>query len=201
MSRIKVKLLNTCERYSKIKVPFKHKKVINNLRQNKNIAILKQDKGKGVVIIDNTKYVQKCMSLLNSDKFKVTAKDPTATIERKIQNALRKIKNKLTDNEYRRLYPTGSSPGKFYGIAKLHKLKANETVDDLPIRPIISNIGTASYETAKYLAKLLSPLSYSEYTVKSTAEFITFIKSQQFQTDHKMVSFTPLKMYYTVYMI
>ena len=29
----------------------------------------------------------------------------------------------------------------------------------------ISNIGTASYQLAKYLAKLLSPLSTSEYTV------------------------------------
>ena len=41
-------------------------------------------------------------------------------------------------------------------------LKKGSSVDDLPLRPIISNIGTASYQLAKYLAKLLSPLSKSQ---------------------------------------
>ena len=41
-------------------------------------------------------------------------------------------------------------------------------VDDLPLGPIISNINTALYELAKYLIKHLSPLSMSEYTIKST---------------------------------
>ena len=59
-------------------------------------------------------------------------------------------RSKLSENEYKQLYPTGSAPGKFYGTAKIHKLKENDDVNQLPIRPIISNIGTASYKTAKY---------------------------------------------------
>ena len=47
----------------------------------------------------------------------------------------------------------------------------------------------ASYKTAKYLAKLLSPLSSSEYTVKSTEEFIKYIKQQKFEPNHKLISF------------
>ena len=62
--------------------------------------------------------------------------------------------------------------GKFYGTAKVHKLPANGNVDQLPIRPIISNIGTTTYQLAEYLAKLLSPLSQSQYTGKSTKNFI-----------------------------
>ena len=68
------------------------------------------------------------------------------------------MKNKLSLKEYLNIYPTGSSPGKFYGTAKKHKLTPTGTIDDLPIRPIISNIGTASYQLAKYLTKLLSSL-------------------------------------------
>ena len=45
-------------------------------------------------------------------------------------------------------------------------------MDQLPIRPIVSNMGTATYQLAKYLAKLLSPLSQSQYTVKSTKDLI-----------------------------
>ena len=66
----------------------------------------------------------------------------------------------------------GSYPGKFYGTAKVHKLPENGNVDQLPIRPVVSNIGTATYQLAKYLAKLLPPLSQSQYTVKSIKDFI-----------------------------
>ena len=88
------------------------------------------------------------------------------------------MKSKLTIDEYKQLYPSGSSPGKFYGTAKIHKLSNNDSVDKLPIRPIISNIGTATYHlVAKYLSKLISPLSISEYTVSSTKDFVQNVQT------------------------
>ena len=42
-------------------------------------------------------------------------------------------------------------------------------LDELPIRPIISNINTTSYQLSKYLVQLLSPLSTPDYTVKCTS--------------------------------
>ena len=74
-------------------------------------------------------------------------------------------------------------------IAKKHKLTPTGTIDDLPIRPIMSNIGTASHQLAKYLAKLLSPLSKSEYTVDNNVEFINNIKSEKVPTGHSFISF------------
>ena len=160
--------------------------------------ILKQDKGRDIVILDITKYTEKCMALLNTERFKRLTKDPTATTERKIQKVLRKIKSKFSEQEYKRLYPTGSAPTRFYGTAKLHKLKNDSTVDDLPIRPIISNINTASYQLAKYLAKLLSPLSMSEYTVKCTSDFITHIKGQNIPNSFKLISFDATSLFTNV---
>ena len=40
--------------------------------------------------------------------------------------------------------------GKLYGTAKTHKLLELGTVDQLPLRPIVSNIGTASYCLGKH---------------------------------------------------
>ena len=40
-----------------------------------------------------------------------------------------------------------------------------------------------------YLAKLLSPVSTSEYTVKSTSDFITHIKEQNIPNNFKLISF------------
>ena len=91
--------------------------------------------------------------------------------------------------EYSNIYPTGSCPGKFYGTAKVHKLPENGNMDQLPIRPIVSNIGTATYQLAKYLAKLLSPLSQSQYTVKSTKDLIQKIHNVNVPDGFNMISF------------
>ena len=125
---------NTCEKYSEIKVPYKHRETITNLSNNQNIAIMKQDKGRGIVIIDRNKYFDKYLALLNSEKFVILKiQDPTATTERKVQQILRKIKQKLPNEVYQKLYPTGLSPGKFYGTAKIHKLQPNQGIDELPL--------------------------------------------------------------------
>ena len=91
LTRIKTKLLSTCEQYSNVKVPYKYRKTVNNLKNNPNIVLLKQDKGRGVVVLDKTKYTEKCLSLLNSPQFTTLQSDPTTKIERKVQNALRKL--------------------------------------------------------------------------------------------------------------
>ena len=81
------------------------------------------------------------------------------------------------------------NPGKFYGIAEIRKLKLNDKVDQLPIRPIVSNIGTATYNLAKNLSKLLSPLSKSKYTMGNKKHFIERIKQETVPDKYKMVSF------------
>ena len=158
------------------------------MRRNKDLVILKQDKGKGVVLLDRTVYIEKCLSVLNTQQFQQLDISPTAANEHKIQRVLRKIKSKLTQQEYNRLYPTGSNADKFYGSAKLHKLPTFGTVYQLPLRPIISNIGTASYQLAKHLAKLLLPLSKNQCTINSTKSFMSFIKHRKVPDGHKMVS-------------
>ena len=110
--------------------------------------------------------------MLNIKQFCKLDKDPTKNIETKVQRAVRKMRDHLSTSEYRALYPSGSAPGKFYGTAKKHKIPVNGSVDDTLLRPIISDIGTASYYLAKYLAKTLSPLSKSECTVKNNLEFV-----------------------------
>ena len=127
--------------------------------------VLNHDKGRCAVVIDRKKYTQKCVNVLHTDSTIQVDHDPTKTIEGKIQRSIGKIKKNVTKQGYSRLYPTGSWPVKFYSAAKGHKL--GSSVDDLPLRPIISNTRTASYQLAKYLAKFLSPLSKSQYTVNS----------------------------------
>ena len=114
--------------------------------------------------MDKVDYTRKCLEHLTTTNFKKLAVDVTKTIETKVQNSLVQIKENIGESLYKEIYPSGSSPGKFYGTAKVHKIKDGENLDitnihKLPIRPIVSNIGTATYRMAKYLSKLLAPLS------------------------------------------
>ena len=70
------------------------------------------------------------------------------------------------------LYSTGSLFGKFYGTLKLYKILSNRTVNELLTCTIISNIGKATYQLTKFLAKLMSPLANSECTIRSTKDSI-----------------------------
>ena len=189
LTQLKSKLRNVCHK-CKIKVPYKYQHIIANLTNNKTIKVLKQDKRRCVVIMDSSKYTEKCLGLLKNDQFAKINDDPAERIESKIQRCVRKLKSKIAKEEYSKLYPIGSNPGKFYGTAKIQKISYNDTIDQLPLRPIVSNIGTASYHLPKYLAKLLSTLSQSECTVKISKEFIQKFKNvAPLDTNSKLFSF------------
>ena len=149
---------------------------------------MKQDKGRGVVVINRGKYSDKCLAILYTEQFLQLQKNPTSSFERKVQCTLRKIKQKIPTDVYAKLYPTGSSPGKFCGTAKVHKLAISDTVKELPLRPIVSNLNTATFQLARYLAKILSPLSSLQYTIESSNKFINAIKQQVITSNYKLVS-------------
>ena len=67
---IKTKLRNTWEKYTKIKEPYKYRKIINELRKREDIAVLKADKGRDVVIMNRDKYHEKCLELLDTKNSK-----------------------------------------------------------------------------------------------------------------------------------
>ena len=57
---------------------------------------------------------------------------------------------------------------KLYGSAKVHK----PIIDNCPsFRPILSAIGTPTYNLAKFLVPILSPLTVSEFTVYDSFSF------------------------------
>ena len=52
-------LRNMCDKYTKIKVPYKYRKVVKELSERRDTAILKADKARGVVIMNRDKYTEK----------------------------------------------------------------------------------------------------------------------------------------------
>ena len=71
-------------------------------------------------------------------------------------------------------------------------------MSNLLLRSIVSNIGTASYQLAKYLDQLLSPLTRSRYTVNSTKDLVVKIKNEKVPQNCNMVSFDVKSLFISV---
>ena len=149
---------------------------LHNLCNNKNIVILRPDKGNGVVILNKTDYISKIMNILSdTSKFQPIVIDKTKVIrqnEDKLTNLLRNmLKSKVIDQAlFDKLKPIGSSLGKLYGLPKIHK-------NDAPLRPIISSINTHNYNLAKYIVELCTPFVPSSYTTRDCFTFVSKLKS------------------------
>ena len=84
---------------------------------------------------------------------------------------------------------TGGQIPFIYGLPKIHK-------PDVPLRPIVSFYTSPSYQLSKYLTRLLSPLvGNTSSNVKNSAEFKTFITSQQLKSDEVLVSFDVVSLF------
>ena len=78
-------LRNIYDRYNCICVPYKFFKITEKMSRNKSIMILKQDKGREIVVIDRKKYTEKCFIQLDHV--------PMKTLEGKIQRSIHTIES------------------------------------------------------------------------------------------------------------
>ena len=89
----------------------------------------------------------------------------------------------LSESEYKQATPCGSHCARMYGLPKIHKA-------GIPLRPVMSSIGSYNYRLSKLLAQKLQPLGKNEHTLKDTFDFIDSIKKlNKTMVEHKMISF------------
>ena len=148
-----------------------------NRCRNNSIIISRPDKGNGVVILSRADYVSKVNSILcDASKFNSLDIDALDICLKKESNLVRFLRDTLlkrkliSDEVYRDLFSSGSTPGVLYGLPKVHK-------DNCPTRPILSAIGTYNYKLAKFLVPLLQPLTTNQFTVTDSFSFVKEISS------------------------
>ena len=79
----------------------------------------------------------------------------------------------------------------FYGTPKVLKLQLQQQqqrLEELTMKPIISDIGTTTFEIAKYFNKLLTPLSKSDYNILNTEGLVTRLREEKIPSGYKMIS-------------
>ena len=169
-------------------VSSEHVKILKRLSKDKNLLILKPDKGNGIVLLDRDVYFNKMNDILDDrEKFKPVHGDCLKIIfklEDKLNRFLRSLKELrvISESVFNYLYASGSQPGIMYGLPKVHK-------GNCPLRPILSAIGTHTYNLAKFIVPTLEKIAYSSFTVKDTFNFVTEIMDFKNADKYKMASF------------
>ena len=161
-----------------------------------NVVIQKADKGNVIVVVNKTDYIQKMEGLLSdTSKFKPMNftklnGDIRELIDREeeVKNLLKSLrdKNVISDQDFAKMAPVGSSPGVLYGLCRVHKSIPNGSTCP-PFRPILSAIGTVSYNLAKFLVPILEPLTTNQYVCKDSFSFAADVRQQN--PDLYMASF------------
>ena len=137
------------------------------------------------MVLNTEDYKKKAEELLRQNTYRALTSDPTMRLKNKMISILKSIKSEgdMTEELYKRLYPTGAGSPKFYGLPKIHK-------PGMPLRPIVSRIGTVTYQTSKEVARILKPLvGRSAHHVKNTQDFIDNIKGIHLGQDQCMMSY------------
>ena len=169
-------------------------KALQELKKDKERIILTADKGVALVIMNKNDYITKWEELLTTSTYKQIPEDPTNRHKARLINILKNIKSEggLNEDSYKKMYPTGAVSSKYYGLPKIHKAGT-------PLRSIISSIGTATYNTAKELARILKPLvGTSNHHAQNTRDFIEQIKDVRLKDGETIMSYDVTSLFTSV---
>ena len=144
---------------------------IKQFRNREDIIVRKADKSNTFVIMNLEDYKNKVSSVLNDErKFKRLNKDPTNDIKKALNVLITSINGKMGAIKISKIVGH-FTPGYLYCNPKIHK-----SVTDPPMRPIISQIGTVTYNIAKTLNTVITRYMPKRYMIQSTQEFIEISK-------------------------
>jgi hypothetical protein len=163
------------------------RRALRSLKDNNALTVLPADKGNAAVVLSTEDYNRKIATLLEGNTYTKLKKDPTDSIERKTVLLLKK--SQLGDEVCQLLRPLGSRPPRLYGLPKIHKT-------GVPLRPIVSTIGSPTYRLAQHLAGLLSyHTGHSPHHVKNSTDFVQTLNSLRVDPHDIMVSFDVVSLF------
>ena len=127
------------------------------------------------IIYDSTKFVE----INNKEESK---SHPLIAREQSIRYHIQKYLKPYGNEIIHYLLPTGSTPGKLYGLIKVHK-------EDNPARPVISMVGSTEYKLAKFLDTIIKPYISHKHMLRSSYEFLEKLQEINLNLNQVMVSF------------
>ena len=136
--------------------------------------------------MDREAYNTKVTTMLSDPAtYKPVTKDPTATLQRRMNALLLSLRrlNHTSESLYSQLCSSAGRIPLLYALPKIHK-------PETPLRSIVSFVSSPTYQLSKHLSKIFAPLvGNTSHSVRNSTDFATFISSQTLNDDETLISF------------
>ena len=195
-ARSKVAGVLKTARSPKRNIDKEEEQALKELKEDKDIVILKADKGNCTVIMDRPDYDQKIIALLNDNDIYsklVTKRNPLNNITKDVNGFVYQLllDNKIKQDKYYWLHCSKAVMPRFCGLPKIHKV-------NVPLCPIVSFVNSPSYNISKFSSIIIKPLMNNRFSVKNSIDFINRIKDVVIEKDDILVSFDVVSLFTSV---
>ena len=172
-SQLKVFGMKDNRDFNKDVLTKEQRKDLEALGKDDRIIIRKADKSNVFVILDREKYCQQVNELIADEtKFEKITENPIPSLKRSLNKYVDTV-NAVNDGVTLKKLVGHFEPAYLYGNPKIHKSLINP-----PLRPIISQICTPTYEISQQLNTIIKDYMPIKYMIESTFEFLTLIKNR-----------------------
>ena len=171
-------------------IPKRYIEALKQLHHKKTLIITPSDKGGGIVIMNTQDYNNKMMDLISDNN--VYSETTLPKIEKDTKTFNKKMKKLLVGKQKSWIKLINYHPKipSLYGLPKTHKPL-------IPMRPIISGIGSAPHKIAREIAKILTPLlgTISPTHIKNSGDLLHKLTNIDIQ--NKRLASLDIKSLYT----
>ena len=168
-------------------IPVSELRALRTLRRDESVIILPADKGSATVVMNTEDYQRKIGELLDPENYKKLRRNPTAVVLKRTDFLVKR--SSLEPDVKAAVRCSEAFPPRLYGLPKIHK-------PDVPLRPIVSAIGSPTYHLAKHLTELLRPhIGGTESYVRDSAHFLERLGGLSLQPGDIMVSFDVVSLF------
>ena len=145
--------------------------MLRALKNNDKIIIRKADKSNIYVILDRNDYKTKLDIILNDEsKFVHIEGNPIKNFKKRL-NLIIKTNNAVSNYLKLPVLVGDYNPGYIYGNCKIHK-----DINNPPLRPIISQIPSPTYNMANIINSILEPFLPARHSIRSTDKLLDLLK-------------------------
>ena len=164
---------------------------LNSLASNSNLIIKPSDKNCGLVIMDKDYYITECLKILRDTTTYSPQPSPPSPMTLHSHLAKILIKHNTPPSLIKYILHIDKPPRHaiFYILLKLHK---NPVVG----RPIVSSIGTITFNASRYLDHILQPLMKSSFSfIRNSTDLVTRLEATPFPTSATLCSADVVNLY------
>lgn len=150
---------------------------------------LKPDKGSGIVIINKKDYIEKVENMLNTDDYVKLDNNPLEQMAEETKNLLKGCRSVFNYNDIKyKLVNSNPTIPRLYALPKIHKPGDK-------YRPIVSCLGSPSYNLSKWLNHEFKALKFDSFSVKNNLQLVNDLKDFTLKPTHRLVSFDVVSLF------